>query len=130
VTVGIVSSAGRDPSDLGLKQKTDYIQTDAAINQGNSGGPLINLDGKVIGINTMKLAGAGGIGFAIPIDAATHVIAQLRANKVVARPYLGLRMLALTGGIARQERKLNGLPEGVEHGVLIVKVNAWKTLMI
>ena len=93
VTFGIVSSTARHGSELGIAQnRTEYIQTDAAINVGNSGGPLVNLDGEVIGINSMKVKGSDGISFAIPIDTAAQVIKQLRSNKKVVRPYVGLRM--------------------------------------
>lgn len=74
-------------------ERTDYIQTDAAINTGNSGGPLVNLDGEVIGINTMKAQGYDGISFAIPIDTASLIIQQLLRNKKVMRPYVGLKMI-------------------------------------
>jgi len=96
VTTGIVSATARQSSELGLPQlRTEYIQTDAAINKGNSGGPLVDLEGRVIGINTMKVAGAG-ISFAIPIDTAWHVIRQLRDNRRVVRPYLGFSMVNAT----------------------------------
>ena len=93
VTCGIISAIARQSSELGLPQlRSEFIQTDAAINRGNSGGPLVNLDGAVIGINTMKIAGAG-ISFAIPIDSAWQVIEQLRENGKVVRPYLGFTMI-------------------------------------
>jgi HtrA serine peptidase 2 len=94
VSAGIVSAVARHSSELGYPQKRgEFIQTDAAINSGNSGGPLINLDGEVIGINTMKVDGSVGISFAIPIDSAAQVIDQLLQKKVVTRPYLGMQMV-------------------------------------
>eukprot|EP00604_Paraphysomonas_vestita_P002486 CAMPEP_0174818288 /NCGR_PEP_ID=MMETSP1107-20130205/947_1 /TAXON_ID=36770 /ORGANISM="Paraphysomonas vestita, Strain GFlagA" /LENGTH=304 /DNA_ID=CAMNT_0016029939 /DNA_START=247 /DNA_END=1161 /DNA_ORIENTATION=- len=94
VTFGIISAPARHSSELGMvKAGTDYIQTDAAINTGNSGGPLVNLDGEVIGINTMKAQGYDGISFAIPIDTASLIIQQLLRNKKVMRPYVGLKMI-------------------------------------
>ena len=72
-----------------IKSRNEFIQTDAAINEGNSGGPLVNLDGEVIGINSMKIKNSSGISFAIPIDIAYQVIKQLKVNKKVIRPYLG-----------------------------------------
>lgn len=93
VTFGIVSSVSRNGSELGMgRGSIDYIQTDAAINVGNSGGPLINMEGEVIGINTMKLRGSDGISFAIPIDQAKIVIQHLQRGLKVSRPYLGLRI--------------------------------------
>lgn len=91
---GIVSATARHASELGFtNNRAEFIQTDAAINAGNSGGPLINLNGQVIGINSMKAKGADGISFAIPIDTAAQVIQQLRLHKRVIRPYVGLNMV-------------------------------------
>jgi HtrA serine peptidase 2 len=73
----------------------DYIQTDAAINVGNSGGPLVNLDGEVIGINTMKARDLDGVSFAIPIDTAIPIIKSLIKNQRFVRPYLGLVMQSM-----------------------------------
>lgn len=94
VTFGIVSTVARHATEIGVPQgRNDYIQTDAAINVGNSGGPLVNLDGEVIGINTMKAQGTDGISFAIPIDTAWQVVKQLLANGRVIRPYIGMKMV-------------------------------------
>eukprot|EP00615_Pteridomonas_danica_P008512 CAMPEP_0114344298 /NCGR_PEP_ID=MMETSP0101-20121206/11309_1 /TAXON_ID=38822 ORGANISM="Pteridomonas danica, Strain PT" /NCGR_SAMPLE_ID=MMETSP0101 /ASSEMBLY_ACC=CAM_ASM_000211 /LENGTH=383 /DNA_ID=CAMNT_0001479565 /DNA_START=120 /DNA_END=1271 /DNA_ORIENTATION=+ len=96
VTAGILSSTARGASEIGLgEQSYEYLQTDAAINQGNSGGPLVNLRGEVIGINTAKLGGnlVSGISFAIPIDVAWQVMSQLREYGNVRRPYLGIKFV-------------------------------------
>ena len=78
----------------GLKLgRSSFIQTDAPINVGNSGGPLVNLDGEVIGINTLKANDADGISFAIPIDIASQVIKQLLLNRRVIRPYVGMSLV-------------------------------------
>jgi 2-alkenal reductase len=82
----------------------DLLQTDAAINQGNSGGPLVNLAGEVIGINTLIVRGSGnveGLGFAIPSSTAYVVTQQIVTNGYVSRPYLGIRWQAITPSIAR-----------------------------
>ena len=88
VTAGIVSGKGRA---LGHGVYDDFLQTDAAINQGNSGGPLFNLDGQVVGMNTAIIAGANTIGFAIPIDMVKDAIEDLRTRGHVARGYIGIR---------------------------------------
>lgn len=90
VTTGIISAKDRTITSDNISYKV--IQTDAAINSGNSGGALINADGKVIGINTLKLSGSGieGIGFAIPINDTISVYQQLITNGKVARPYIGI----------------------------------------
>jgi len=89
VTVGVVSAKGRV---LGLSDSSfeNFIQTDAAINFGNSGGPLVNLRGEVVGINTAINARGQNLGFAVPIDTATTILGQLRERGRVVRGYLGL----------------------------------------
>lgn len=90
VTAGIISAKGRQ---LGIADYEDFLQTDAAINRGNSGGPLINMAGKVIGINSVILAPSGGnigIGFAIPSSMAGKVIRDLKSKGRVVRGYLGV----------------------------------------
>jgi len=114
VTAGIVSAKGRV---IGSGPYDDFIQTDASINPGNSGGPLFNSAGKVIGINTAIIAGGGGgIGFAIPINIAKAVVAQLRESGKVIRGYLGVRFQPLTADLA----KSFGLDS--EKGALIASV--------
>jgi len=99
VTAGIVSAKGRS---VGLADIESFIQTDAAINRGNSGGPLINLDGKVVGINTAIVGATGniGIGFAIPINIAKHAYKQLREGKSVERGFIGVQLGELSPEMA------------------------------
>lgn len=87
VTVGVISALNRD---LGTNIYDNFIQTDAAINFGNSGGPLLNVKGEVIGINTLISSQGTGIGFAIPINTAREIIPQLKGNGRVSRGFLGL----------------------------------------
>ena len=105
VTSGIVSARNRD---INLTRYDDFIQTDASINQGNSGGPLFNLDGKVIGINTAIIApgqtGSIGIGFAIPANAASPIIDQLIKFGETRRGWLGVRIQEVTKEIAEVEK--------------------------
>ena len=108
VTSGIVSAMGRplvaSSSDgSGSESLTDLIQTDAAINSGNSGGPLVDLAGRVIGINTAVATDANGIGFAIPINATRGVLAEVLENGKVSRDYLGVRYLDITASLAASE---------------------------
>jgi len=101
VTAGIISAKGRSVGE----QYIPYIQTDVAINVGNSGGPLINMDGKVIGINSKIISTAGGslgLSFAIPVDLAVDVVNQLKNNGVVRRGYLGVGYTEVTRAIAEQ----------------------------
>jgi Do/DeqQ family serine protease len=98
VTVGVVSATGR--SNMGIETYEDFIQTDASINPGNSGGPLLNIHGEVIGINTAIVAAGQGIGFAIPINMAKHIVAQLIAKGRVSRGWLGVAIQPVTAEIA------------------------------
>lgn len=110
VTAGIISAVNREV--YGEDGSTYLaIQTDAAINSGNSGGALVNSNGEVIGINTLKLSGTGieGVGFAIPINSTTDVISQLIEFKTVKRPYIGVTGIAIDSATA----ELYGLPKGV-----------------
>lgn len=108
VTYGIISGYGRSvqASDQGSantgENLEDLFQTDAAINEGNSGGPLVNLDGQVVGINTAVASGAQGIGFAIPINDVSGLIKHVLATGKFEQPYLGVRYLSLTPDYASQ----------------------------
>jgi len=118
VTAGIVSARGRD---IRIGPYDDFIQTDAAINRGNSGGPLFNMAGEVIGINTAIFSPTGGsigIGFAIPSNLATNVIAQLRDYGRARRGWLGVRIQQVTDEIAESV----GLTGGA-RGALVAGVN-------
>ena len=103
VTAGIISARNRS---IGLSRYEDYIQTDASINQGNSGGPLFNMDGDVVGINTAILGQSGsiGIGFAIPSNSAQKVINQLIEFGETKRGWLGVRIQTVTKDIADVEK--------------------------
>jgi len=126
VTLGIVSSLHRNITSLGFSDKRlELIQTDAAINPGNSGGPLINADGEVVGINTLVRSGPGaGLGFAIPINLAKGVAAQLGSGASVVHPYLGLQLVPLNARLARDNNRdpnaLLQLPE--RDGALVQRV--------
>jgi serine protease Do len=114
VTVGVVSFLGRKLFDASLD---DYIQTDAAINFGNSGGPLINMRGEVVGINAAISSHATGIGFAVPINVATVILDQLRSRGRVTRGYIGITLRDVDADL---EASLK-LP--VNRGALIQDVN-------
>ena len=111
VTSGIISARNRQ---IGLTRYEDFIQTDASINQGNSGGPLFNLKGEVVGVNTAIIApgqsGSIGIGFAIPANAASNVIDQLLKFGETKRGWLGVRIQEVTKEIADVEKLKK--PEG------------------
>ena len=97
-TVGVVSGIGR--SGVGIARYEYFIQTDAAINRGNSGGPLVNIDGQVIGINTAIPAPGSGIGFAIPVNMAKDVIKYLRRSGNFPRGYLGVTIQPVSQDMA------------------------------
>lgn len=118
VTSGIVSAVNREVT---TEDGTTYtaIQTDAAINSGNSGGALVNANGEVIGINTLKLSGDGieGMGFAIPINSTTKVISELIEYKEVRRPYIGITGSAVSEEISTRYNVPQGVyVESVEAG--------------
>jgi serine protease Do len=135
VTAGIVSARNRD---INSGPYDNYIQTDAAINRGNSGGPLFNLNGEVIGVNTAIISPSGGsigIGFAVPSKTVAAVIDQLRRFKEVRRGWLGVRIQQVTDEIADSlsikpphgaliagiDDKGPAKPAGIEPGDVIVK---------
>ncbi|XP_054909382.1 serine protease HTRA2, mitochondrial-like isoform X2 [Poeciliopsis prolifica] len=128
ITSGIVSSPQRGSKELGLSNSNmDYIQTDAAIDFGNSGGPLINLDGEVIGINTMKVT--AGISFAIPSDRVKLFLNQAAKRKgstagdlSVNPRYIGVMMLTLTPSIIAELKMKDSSFPNVSHGILIHRV--------
>jgi serine protease Do len=113
VTAGIVSAKGRI---IGSGPYDDFVQTDASINPGNSGGPLINMNGEVIGINTAIVASGQGIGFAIPINMAKDIIAQLKSKGEVTRGWMGVGIQDLTPELA-EYYKVKG-----ETGVLVTQI--------
>jgi serine protease Do len=122
VTVGVVSATGRSIDTGNGYQVEDLIQTDAAINHGNSGGPLVDLTGQVIGINTLIVRNTGsgdvaeGLGFAIPVNTAQVVAQQIIQKGYFARPYMGISFQPINPDIAAQY----DLP--AEWGVYVTKV--------
>ncbi len=113
VTAGIVSAKGRF---IGAGPYDDFIQTDASINPGNSGGPLLNMTGEVVGINTAIIAQGQGIGFAIPVNLAQNIIAQLKEHGSVTRGWMGVGIQDLTPELAQYY----GLKD--QKGVLVTQV--------
>jgi serine protease Do len=135
VTAGIVSAKNRDISS---GPYDSYIQTDAAINRGNSGGPLFNLDGEVIGVNTLIISPSGGsigIGFAVPSKTVAGVVDQLRQFGELRRGWLGVRIQSVTDEIAESlnikpargalvagvDDKGPAKPAGIEPGDVVIK---------
>ncbi|KAI5701457.1 hypothetical protein M8J75_009763 [Diaphorina citri] len=123
-TFGIISNKQRSSETLGLNKTINYIQTDAAITFGNSGGPLVNLDGEVIGINSMKVT--AGISFAIPIDYAIEFLTNYKRKDkdrtITHKKYIGITMLTLNEKLIEQLRRDRHIPYDLTHGVLIWRV--------
>ncbi len=122
VTVGVVSATGRSLETNDGFIMEDLVQTDAAINQGNSGGPLVNLAGQVIGINTLIVRNGGstvaeGLGFAIPANTVSIISEQIIQQGYFARPYLGVNWQSISPYIARRYN----LP--VEYGAYVTRVD-------
>jgi serine protease Do len=125
VTAGIISATGRSSAQIRVPDKrVSFIQTDAAINPGNSGGPLLNQRGQVIGMNTAIIGGAQGLGFAIPINTAQRIAAELIANGRVEHPYLGLQMRTLTPALREilNEDSRTAVSVRVDRGVIVLGV--------
>lgn len=132
LTSGIVSYTNRIvPVSLNQDGVYDWeqevIQTDAAINEGNSGGALVDLNGKVIGINTMKIADTGveGLGFAIPVDQVMNTVNELMTHGKIARPYIGIYSMDLDNSYApldEDQLKDLKLPKDVKDGVVVLDV--------
>jgi len=129
VTAGIVSNIGRTSSELGLfGRNINYIQTDCMITSGNSGGPLVNLDGEVIGINSMKAM--TGISFSLPINYAKLFLADIEKKKTKQTTtinrrqtrYLGLKMFSLTPQIIEEMRSRMPMRLSINKGVYIAGV--------
>ncbi|KAF5890749.1 serine protease HTRA1, partial [Clarias magur] len=126
VTTGIVSTTQRGGKELGLRNSDmDYIQTDAIINYGNSGGPLVNLDGEVIGINTLKVT--AGISFAIPSDKIRQFLTeshnrQAKGKTTTKKKYIGVRMMSLTPTLAQELKgRTTDFPD-VTSGAFVIEV--------
>ncbi len=124
VTQGIISATQRSVAALGVPtERVDFIQTDAAINPGNSGGPLLNAQGEVIGMNTAIIQGAQGLGFAIPINTAQRIAAQLIEKGRVDHPYIGIQMAQLSPEL---RQKINQSDVGItitqDRGIIILGV--------
>jgi S1-C subfamily serine protease len=120
VSKGVVSALGRSLDSDGQTTIVDLIQTDASINPGNSGGPLVNSRAQVVGINTAIIVESRGIGFAINIDDAKLVAAQLIEQGFVDRGFLGITPFNLTPAVISQLDL--SLPEGVVDGILVRRV--------
>ena len=138
MTVGVIGASGR--SSLGIEQVENFIQTDAAINQGNSGGPLLNINGDVIGVNTAIYStngGSVGLSFAIPSNLASNVRDSILKSGRYERPYIGISVLDLTQEIKKQrnipystgimvQQVYSGSPAakyGLKVGDIILEIN-------
>lgn len=128
VSTGVISGLSRSitagGAGIGSEQLVGVIQTDASINSGNSGGPLLNIAGQVIGINTAIAQGAQNIGFTIPINELKNSIDSVKANGWIVRPWLGVRHILVNETIAK-ENKLS-----VDYGALVVRGDAATDLAV
>ncbi len=129
VTQGIISGLQRtipiDINEDGVEDwQSEVLQTDAAINPGNSGGALVNIDGQVIGINSMKIAqeSVEGIGLAIPINSAKPIIEDLEKNGVVKRPYMGVELQSVKEIAKYYQEEALKLPKDINYGVALRQV--------
>ncbi|KAL8553957.1 hypothetical protein ACS0TY_002277 [Phlomoides rotata] len=123
VTAGIVSCIDRKSSDLGMGgMHREYLQTDCAINKGNSGGPLVNVDGELVGVNIMKVMGADGLNFSVPIDSILKIMEHFERNGRVVRPWLGLKMIDLNEMIITLIKEKNASFPDVSGGIFIPMV--------
>ncbi|CAM4542978.1 unnamed protein product [Leuciscus chuanchicus] len=126
VTTGIISTTHRGGHELGLQNSDmEYIQTDAIINYGNSGGPLVNLDGDVVGINTLKVT--PGISFAIPSNRIRQFLAdsydrQIKGRMLTKKKYMGVRMLQLSAALIRELKEKDSKFPDVSSGVYVYEV--------
>src|SRR5882724_9583603 len=119
-TYGVISGKGRSKLlQTGSYSISDYLQTDASINPGNSGGPLCNIDGKVIGMNTLINGMNRGLGFAIPINMAKEIGAELIAGHKIVRPWLGIRIETLG-----DDPSIRDLFKGADKGVVVRTIEA------
>jgi len=139
ITCGVISALNREITDTDGKTLT-LVQTDAAINSGNSGGALVNSEGKVIGVNTMKVASSGveGMGFAIPINSTVDITAQLIQYSKVKRPYIGMAGIDLDEKTAKANNLVVGVyvksvedfsaaeKGGIQPGDVIIEVDGKK----
>lgn len=126
VSVGTISGLARDITASGggsTERIEGVIQTDTAINQGNSGGPLLNLKGEVVGINVATVSGAQNIGFAIPVNQVKRAIESVKKVGKIVNPYLGVRYITLTEEFANREKlptKEGALVRGTNEGPAVV----------
>ena len=125
VTAGVISAMGRSLRSQSGRLIDNVIQTDAALNPGNSGGPLVNSRGDVIGVNTAVIAGAQGICFAVPINTAKYVAGELIRRGRIRRAYLGIAGQDIPKGVLvlGVEKESPAETAGLEEGALIVKFN-------
>ena len=127
ITTGVISSLKRTvPVSLQNNEEYDWeldvIQTDAAVNEGNSGGALLNMRGELVGIISMKMLDVGveGLAFAIPINQARPLIEQMMEHKKVKRPFIGIAMQDLQQFVGTENLQL---PEGINHGVIVLEAD-------